>query len=116
MLPLVISAGWIFADLASPVTRAEYSQAVLQRFVSHKPLSPEVRHYYLTKGRFLAGFLRKGMTPEEVSRVLGVPPNEWAQAHGDWWDTYSLLGLTVRYSPADVAAPGGGGGASSSWR
>jgi hypothetical protein len=106
MLPLVVTAGALWADLASPLTPEEYRQVIGQQVLLHEPLRPEVRAYYRAKGRVLAGFLRPGMSSEEVRRVLGVRPNGWVRA-GTWIeDTYSLLGLTVRYRIAEVGAAG----------
>jgi hypothetical protein len=73
----------------------------------HEPLRPEVRAYYLAKGRVLAAFLHKGMTDEEVRGVLGVRASGWIRSGERWEDTYSLLGLTVRYRVAEVAGESG---------
>jgi hypothetical protein len=108
MLPLVASAGVLLADLARPVSREEYAQVMLQQVLLREPLSPEVRAYYLAKGRVLAGFLRVGMTDGEVRRVLGVRASGWVRIGDQWTDTYSLLGLTVRYRVAEVEAAGPG--------
>jgi hypothetical protein len=106
MLPLVVSAAVLWADLARPVSSEEYRRVMGQQVLLHEPLSPEVRAYYLAKGRVLAGILHKGMTDEEVRRVLGVRPNGWVRA-GTWWeDRYSLLGLTIRYRVAEVEDAG----------
>jgi hypothetical protein len=43
------------------------------------------------------------MSTEEVRGVLGVRPNGWVRA-GAWIeDSYSLLGVSVRYRVAEVA-------------
>jgi hypothetical protein len=74
---------------------------MLQQVAWHEPLSPEVRAYYLAKGRVLAGLLRPGMSAEEVRRVLGVRASGWVQVGEQWTDTYSLLGVTVRNRGAE---------------
>jgi hypothetical protein len=47
MLPLVVTAGVLLADLASPVTPEEYAHIMLQQVARHEPLSEEGRAYYL---------------------------------------------------------------------
>jgi hypothetical protein len=42
------------------------------------------------------------MTAAEVRGVLGVRPSGWVRAGERWTDTYSLLGVTVRYRVAEV--------------
>ena len=81
MLPLVVTAGVLLADLARPVSPEEYRRVIGQQVLLHEPMRPEVRAYYLAKGRVLAGSLRKGMTDEAV---LGVRANGWFGA-GEWW-------------------------------
>jgi hypothetical protein len=97
MLLLVVSAGVLLADLARPVSPEEYHRVVGQQVLSHAPLPPSTRAYYLAKGRVLAGFLRPGMSAEEVRGIVGVRADGWVQEEERWTDTYSLLGLTVRY-------------------
>jgi hypothetical protein len=103
MLLLVVSAAALWADLARSVSPEEYPRVIGQQVLTHQPLSPEVRAYYLAKGRILAAFLHKGMTAEEVRRVLGVRANGWVRSGERWEDSYSLLGITVRYRVAEVA-------------
>jgi hypothetical protein len=43
MLPLVVSAGVLLADLARPVTPEEYRRVIGQQVLRHEPLRPEVR-------------------------------------------------------------------------
>jgi hypothetical protein len=43
MLPLVVTAGVLWADLASPLTQAESAQVMLQQVAWHEPLSDEAR-------------------------------------------------------------------------
>jgi hypothetical protein len=105
MLPLVV-AGVLWADLAMPLTQAEYAQVMVQQVVWHEPLSEEARAYYLAKGRVLAGFLHEGMTEPEVWNVLGVRPSGWVRAQGSWEDHYGLLGLVVHYRVTEVGPPG----------
>jgi hypothetical protein len=100
MLPFVLGAAVSLADLASPVTQAEYALVMVQQVVWHEPLSEEVRDYYLEKGRILTGFLHEGMTEYEVHKVLGLRPSDWVRAQGTWEDYYALLGLVVRYGIA----------------
>ena len=57
MLPLVVCAGVLWADLARPLTQAEYTHVMVQQVVWHEPLSDEARVYYLARGRVLADFL-----------------------------------------------------------
>jgi hypothetical protein len=103
MLALVVSAGVLWADLARPVSPEEYRRVLGHQILRHEPIRPEVRAYYLAKGGILAGFLHKGMSAEEVRRVLGIRPNGWVRAGERWEDSYSLLGMTVRYRVAEVA-------------
>jgi hypothetical protein len=70
---------------------------MLWESVWHEPLPPEVREHYFAKGRVLAGLLREGMTAVEVRRILGSRPSDWVFDGARWSNTYSLLGLTVRY-------------------
>jgi hypothetical protein len=106
MLPLVACAGVLWADLASPLTQAEYAQVMVQQAIWHEPLSEDARDYYLAKGCILAGLLHEGMTEPEVWKVLGVRPSGWVRAQGSWEDYYALLGLVVRYRVAEVEAAG----------
>jgi hypothetical protein len=106
MLPLVVSAGVLLADLARPLTQAEYTQVMVQQVAWHEPLSDEARAYYLLRGRVLAGLLHEGMTEPEVWKVLGVRPSGWVRAQGSWEDYYALLGLVVRYRVAEVGPAG----------
>jgi hypothetical protein len=103
MLPVVVTAGMLLNDLASPLTPEEYTHHMLWESVWHEPLPPEVREHYFAKGRLLAGFLYPGMTAEEVRGVVSVRANGWVQEGGWWTHTYSLLGLTVRYRVSEVA-------------
>jgi hypothetical protein len=67
MLPLVVIAGMFLADLARPVTQAEYAQVMFQKVAWHELLSDEARANYLASGaRVLAGFLHPGMTEESA--------------------------------------------------
>jgi hypothetical protein len=84
MLPVVVTTGLICADLARPVSQEEYARVMLQETVWHEPLGEEARDYYLARGRVLAGFLRPGMTAEEVHRILGIRASGWVQ-EGDRW-------------------------------
>jgi hypothetical protein len=106
MLPVVVCGGVLWADLATPLTPEEYRRVIGQQVLLHEPMQPEVRAYYLAKGRVLACFLHKGMTDGEVRRVLGVRADGWVRA-GTWWeDRYSLLGVRVRYRVAEVEVAG----------
>jgi hypothetical protein len=102
MLPLVVSAGVLLADLARPVSPAEYAQVLVQGAVWHEPPGEEARASYLAKGRVLGCFLRKGMTEVEVHRVVGVRPGGGVRAGDRQTDTYRLLGLQVHYRLAEV--------------
>jgi hypothetical protein len=75
LLPVVICAGVLLADLARPVSLEEYRRAIGQQVLLHEPLRPEIRASYLAKGRVLAAFLPKGMSDGEVRRGLGVRPS-----------------------------------------
>jgi hypothetical protein len=108
MLRPVVSAAVFWANLATPVSEEEYAQVMLQRAVWHEPLSAEARdYYYLAKGRFLAGFLREGMTDAEVRETLGARPSSWVEEEDQegerWAHHYSLLGLKVRSRVGVVA-------------
>jgi hypothetical protein len=107
MLPLVLTAGVLWADLARPLTQEENGRVIELQVLLHEPLPPEVRAYYLAKGRLLAGFLHPGVTEEEVRQVLGIRPSGWAQEGERWTHTCSLLGLTVRYRVAGLAVGNG---------
>jgi hypothetical protein len=96
----------LWADLATPLTQAEYAQLMVQQVVWHEPLSEEARASYLAKGRVLAGFLHEGTTEPEVLRVLGARPSGWVRAGGQSEDYYALLGLAVRYRVAEVGPAG----------
>jgi hypothetical protein len=106
MLPLVVTAAALWADLARPVSPEEHRRVIGQQALLHEPLSLEVRAYYLAKGQVLACFLHQGMTDGEVRRVLGVRADGWVRAGESWTDTYSLLGLTVRYRVAEIEVAG----------
>ena len=51
-LPFVITAGVLWADLATPLTPEEYRRVIGQQVLLHEPLRPEVRAYYLAKRRY----------------------------------------------------------------
>ncbi len=106
MLPVVVTAGVLGADVVTPVSPAEYTQVMLLEAVWHEPLSEELRDYYLAKGRLLAGFLREGMTDVEVRRTLGVRPSDWVFDGAGWSNTYAPLGVTVRYRVAEAEVAG----------
>jgi hypothetical protein len=106
MLSAVAIAGMFFADLTRPLTPEEYAQVITHEVLLHEPLSPEVRSYYLAKGRVLAGFLREGMTNVEVRQVLGVRPSGWVFEGARWSSCYAPLGVTVRYRVAEAEVAG----------
>jgi hypothetical protein len=97
MLSAVAFDGMFFADLTRPVTPEEYAQVMAHEVLLHEPLPPQVRAHYFAKGRLLASFLRFDMTESEVRQVLGARPSGWVFDGVRWSNTYSLLGLTVRY-------------------
>ena len=106
MLPVVMCAGVLLADLARPVRPEEYRRVIGQQVLLHEPMPSEVRAYYLAKGRVLAGFLRVGMTDGEVREDLGVRPSGWVQEEDQegerWTHHYALLGLMVCYHVAST--------------
>jgi hypothetical protein len=67
MLPLVVTAGRLLADLATPLNPEEYRQ-LRSHEILLPLLSPATRAYYLANGRVLACLLRPGMTGQEVGR------------------------------------------------
>jgi hypothetical protein len=105
MLPAVVVAGMFFADLARPVTPEEYAQVMAHEVLLHEPLSDEALAYYRAKGQVLACLLQEGMTRADVHRALGVQASGWFWS-GELTETISLLGVTVRYRPAEVEVAG----------
>ena len=99
--------GMLLADLARPASPEEYHRVIGQQVLRHEPLRPEVRAYYLAKGRVLAWFLR----PRHDQR--GGPAGSWAsglrvgdEAGTGGTDRYSLLGLTGPYRAAEGVGAG----------
>jgi hypothetical protein len=74
----------------------EYHRVIAQQVLSHDPLPPATRAYYLAKGLVLASFLWPGMSAEEVRRVLGVRANGWAQEGERWMDPAWADGSVLR--------------------
>jgi hypothetical protein len=77
MLPLIVCAGVLWADLARPFSPEEYRRVIGQQVLRHEPLPAAIRAYYRAKRRVLACFLHKGMTTGEVREVLGHQPSGW---------------------------------------
>jgi hypothetical protein len=68
-------------------------------------MSAGARAHYLAKGRFLTRFLKKGMTDEEVERLLGVPASG-GFGSACWYFGYFPLGVGVWYRLGEIEADG----------
>ena len=97
MLSFMLSA-CLFASTSQPVSLAEIVPlADLKEQVT--ALGDRVR------GRFLASFVKKGMTRREVHEILGEPPlsSGFRESLNDW---YCHLGVSIDYDQESFVAAG----------